>query len=176
MYESIYTNQLCLPDIHLLSLKLIFLGSVTIGFLVLLAYIAINPFFLFQGEYTWIPSLSNWDVYFITVFVPLSILFRLFFNGAGRAINPINKRFVNTASIIIILVIIAALWFYFTNAILIPNLESYLYMNLYPTFSSCVIFFFYILLSIFGLPLLCVSIASPVKTAMALKSLFRWFF
>ena len=79
----------------------------------------------------------NWDVYFITVFVPLSILFRLFFNGSGRAINPINKRFVNTASIIIILAIIAALWFYFTNAILIPNLESYLYMNLYPTFSSC---------------------------------------
>ena len=111
MDEPIYTNQLCLPDIHLLSLKLIFLGSVTIGFLVLLAYIAINLFSVFQGEYTRIPSLSNWDVYFITVFVPLSILFRLFFNGSGRAINPINKRFVNTASIIIILVIIAALWF-----------------------------------------------------------------
>ena len=159
----------------MLSHKLIFLGFAIIGFLIYLASIAIDPFPLFQQEYTWIPSISNWDVYFITVFVPLSILFGLFFNGAGRAINPINKRFVNTASIIIILAITAALWFYFTNAILIPNLESYLYMNLYPTFSSCVSFLFYIVLSITGLPLLCVSIASPVKTAMVLKSLFRWF-
>ncbi len=159
----------------MVSPKLGFLGFVTIVFLALLVYIAIFPFSLFQREYTWIPILSNWDVYVITPVVSGSILFRLFFNKAGRAINPINKRFVNTASIILILVIIVALWFYFTHAILIPDLESYLYMNLYPTFYSCVSFLFVTLLSFVGLTLLCMSIASPAKTYTVLKSLFRLF-
>lgn len=155
--------------------KLIFIGIIILAFLIFLASVAIYPYTLFQEEFGWIPSIVQWDIYFVTVFVPLSFLFGLFFNGAGRAINPRTKRFVNTASIIIIQAIVAALWFYLTNAILIPDLEIYFYTNLSVSFSSDISFLLLSVLSVFGLPLLCVSIAAPVNTHMALKSLCRWF-
>ncbi len=159
----------------MLSPKVIVILALVIAFLVYLASVAINPYSLYQTEFSFIPSITNWDVYFLTVFVPLSILYGSFFNAAGNAINPLNKRYANTAKIIIILVIIAAVWFFLTNELFIPYLQFFLYSSLKASFLSDISFLSFAILSIIGLPLLCVAIAAPVNTAIALKSLSKWF-
>lgn len=159
----------------MLSPKLIVLVLFILGCLIYLASVAIDPYTLYSQEVEWIPSISSWDVYFLTVFVPLSISYKLFFNAGGRAINPFNKRYANTGKVIIILTIIGGVWFYFTNAVFIPDLIFFFYSNIHNSFSSDLSFLFFVILSVLALPLLCVAIAAPVGTTTTLKSLFRWF-
>ncbi len=160
----------------MLSLKMVIviIGLIILAFLIFILYLFIDPFPMFYKEYEFIPSLSQWIIYFITVFIPLSVLLRIFFNpSAGRAINPVNKKFASTAPVIIFLVLISVIWFLLTNTILIPYLETYLYANISISGSSDIIYLLLIIVSIIGLPLLSVSIATPVKTTMALKSVLN---
>ncbi len=159
----------------MLSLKLIVRVLLILGCLIYLASVAIDPYTLYSQEVGWIPSIASWDVYFLTVFVPLSFLYGMFFNAGGRAINPFNKRYANTAIVIIILTIMGGVWFYFSNAVFIPDLIFLFYSNIHNSFSSDLSFLFFVILSVLALPLLCVAIAAPVATKTTLKSLFKWF-
>ena len=159
----------------MLSLKLIIIGGVLLSIFAFIVYTMLDPLPLFQQELGVIPAISQWDIYFITVFIPLSVLFGLFFNSSGMAINPYNKRFASTASVIITLAIISAIWFFFTNDFLIPYTENYLYANIYSSGASDFTYLLFYILSTIGLPILTISIASPAKTSTFLRSLRKFF-
>lgn len=159
----------------MLSPKAILIGAILLVVLAFIAYTFMNPLPLFLQEYWAIPEISQWDIYFITVFIPLSALFGMFFNSSGRAINPYNKRFASTATVIIYLAIISAIWFFFTNDFLIPYVEDYLYSNINTSGTSDFSYLLFYIFSTLGLPILTVSMGSPTKTITFFRSFQKLF-
>lgn len=156
------------------SPKQIGIGIIISPTLVSILCIFIVPFSSFQLEYNLIPWFSRWDIYFLTLIIPLYFIYGKFFNSAGRAIHPLTKRYVDTALVIVILAIFAGGWFLFIHLFLIPYVEYYLYSNISISYSSELkILLFYIASVIASIvfPL----IASPTKNSTAINSFFKWF-
>ena len=65
-------------------------------------------------EREFVGQISVFDVFSVTLFIPIGLIARIFWNGkAGRAINPFNKRFISTAVIVVIGSVLAVVWYFF---------------------------------------------------------------
>lgn len=140
-----------------------------------ISYVYIFPFQVFAWEYNRIPWISYWDSYCITMFMPLSLLFPIFSNSAGQAINPLNRRYIKPYKAIIVIVAIAALWYFITNAFMIPFTELFFYSIISVNGTSDLYFLLLYFLSTVGLLIICAVIAAPFKTRTALKSFLSAF-
>lgn len=138
----------------------IYLGIVLVS-VIALAYVAIAPYGLFSLEYSSIPQMSQFLTYTVSVFIPIALSARMLYNPvAGRAINPFNKKFITFASALILIYILAIIWFSILDWLTFQFENAFSGM-ISPTFGADLSFLFVMFLIFIILPILFLALVLP---------------
>ncbi len=154
------------------KLKLLF--GIAIVILIMLGYVELFPYPLYYFEYSTIPIMSKFLSYIISFIIPIFIISKIFYNpGAQRTINPVNKKFIPYATLLIVVFVSITIWFYILNWITI-QLTFLFYGLILPVFYSDLEFLFIIIFIFTILPLICLAVILPGSFAGYFKSLKRY--
>lgn len=141
----------------------------------LLIYVAIFPYPLFSFEYNQIQNMAQFFTYTVSFFVPIAFAVRILYNPvAGRAINPVTRRFIPLATPIMLIFIFAIMWFLVLGWLTIQFELSFIGM-ISPTFDADLSFLFLMIFVYLLLPILCLALVLPGGFSRNMSSIGRHF-
>jgi hypothetical protein len=148
--------------------------GIAVVFLVTLGYVAIVPYPLFSYEYNSIPNMSQFLSYTVSFFIPIVFAVRILYNPvAGRAVNPFNKRFISFATPLILIFILAVMWFFIVGWLTF-QFEFAFFGMISPTFGADLSFLFVMFLVYIVLPILCLALVLPGGFFRNMRSMRRY--
>lgn len=152
----------------------LFLLIVVVLLLLIMGYVAIVPYPLFLYEYNNIPTTAQFLSYTVSFFIPIVLFVKIFYNPiAGRAVNPLNKRFIPFATPLILIFVLAVMWFFIVKWLTL-QFEFIFYGMVSPTFGSDLSFPFVMFFSYIVLPLLFLALVLPGGFSQNIRSVRKY--
>ena len=143
-------------------------------FIILSGYVALVPYPLFSYEYNNIPTMSKFLSYTVSLFIPIVLAVRILYNPiAGRAVNQFNKRFIPFTTPLVLIFILAVMWFFIVGWLTL-QFEFAFFGMVSPTFGADLSFLFVIFLVYVVLPILCLALVLPGGFFRNMRSMGRF--